>query len=355
MSDNDRSYTIGFVFSAQHGHAQGHMRTLNEVPQVSDIHLCAIQDGELEELAAMSSKVRTTTRELDRLLKRDDLDALVVCVRNDLGPEVLQAGVDAGLPSIFEKPVALNADHLRPVAESAKAKGITIGNFFQWRWQPVIREMRNARSNGALGRVMAAEARMVTSQARYRRPSSWMFQKETAGSGILGWLGCHLLDMLNYTLDDTVVEVMAMVGNQGREEITVEDTAMLVMRYASGVLGTLHAGYLLPKYEGSGGDDSFLALRGTDGYARLPLGGPSVDVMSIAPGRAAGGLKSVSFQPPESPAYGGRSGEIFLLDFLKAAKEGKPAPSPIEGMVHVLEIIDAALQSSETGRAVKIA
>ena len=356
MGENERPYVVGFIFSAQHGHAKGHMRTLNELADVRDIHVCAIAEGELEELAGMSSKVRTTTRSMDELLRRDDLDALVVCVRNDLGPGVLQAGLDAGLPSIFEKPVALSADHLRPVAEAARKKGITIGNFLQWRGQPEIQEIRQARIDGALGRVMAVEARMVTSQARYRRPSNWMFQKETAGSGILGWLGCHFLDMMIYTMGDTVVEVIAMCANQAGEKITVEDTALLVMKYASGTLGTLHTGYLLPKYPGSGGDDNFLALRGTEGYARLPLDGEGsrFDLLSVAPGWAAGGLRRRSFEPPQSPFYGGTSGEVFLLDFLNAARAGEPARSPIEAMVHVLEIIDAALQSSETGRAVRI-
>lgn len=349
-------YTMGMIFSANHGHAKGHMRTMEVVPEVTDIHLCAIADGELEDLASMSKKVRTKTRSMDDLLKRNDLDALVICVRNDLGPGVIQAGLDTGLPSIFEKPVALSADHLRPVAESARKKGITVGNFMQWRGQPFIQEMYEARVSGALGKVMTAEARMVTSQARYRRPSGWMFQKEYAGSGILGWLGCHLIDMMNYTIGDRVVEVMAMVGNQAGEKITVEDTAMLIMRYSSGVLGTLHAGYLQPKYEGSPGDDSFLALRGTDGYVRFPFGGDAgiVELLSIAPGFESGGLREKKFKLPESTAYGGRPGELFFLNFMRAAKKGERALNSIDDMLHTLEIIDAALKSSETRRAVKI-
>ena len=47
---------------------------------------------------------------------------------------------------------------------------------------------------------MAVEARMVTSQVRYRDPAHWLFQRATAGSGILSWLACHYLDLLCYLL-----------------------------------------------------------------------------------------------------------------------------------------------------------
>ena len=348
---DERALVVGFIFSGQHAHAGGHMVTLDPIDEVESIHLCGIAGGELEEKAALSSKVKSTTRSVEELLAGPKLDAVLVCVQSDLGAGVMQQCVDAGLPVVFEKPGALTAAELRSVADSARERGLTIGTMFFNRWTPLSQEVRRAVRDGALGRVMTAEARMVTSQVRNRMARwPWMFERATAGSGILGWLGCHFIDRICYLLDDRVVEVTAMVGTQNPEDIDVEDTALLVMKFGSGVLGTLHAGYHLPGGGASLGNDTFLAIRGVDGYVRIdPTLGEQYTLYSIAPGWAAGGLRERKFVYPEVSAY-----RDITVDSLRASRTGAPAPAPIEAMVHVLEVIEAALESSETGRAVRI-
>jgi predicted dehydrogenase len=206
---------------------------------------------------------------------------------------------------------------------------------------------------------MAVEARMVTSQVHYRDPSHWLFNREAAGSGILSWLACHYLDVLSYLLDDRVAEVVALTGQQNPEPIEVEDTACVAMRYAGGVLGTLNAGYhLRGSVAGYAGAtyDTFLALRGTDGYVRMPFSdAPAYTLFSEAPGWTAGGRRERRFDYPPSPAYGGKAGEQFVLDFLAAARAGRQPLAPIDAAVHILEIAEAALESSNTGRRIGIA
>ena len=144
-----------------------------------------------------------------------------------------------------------------------------------------------------------------------------------------------------------------MVGNQNPEIIDLEDTACLAFRFRSGTLGTLQAGYLLAKGPGGVGPsyDRFLALRGTDGWATLDLTSrDGYTLLSAAPGRDAGGMRRRHFNVPQSNAYAGVAGQEFLSAFLTASRLGRPAPSPIEDAVHVLEVIDAALESSATDR-----
>ena len=353
---SSEKFVVGFV-SSPHPHSPAHMRTLNVLDSVEAVHLCGLAGEDTAALSAGSAKVVSHTDSVDELLARGEVDAVIVSVRNDLGPGVLNAAVDAGKGFLFEKPGALRASDLRDVAARAADKGVTAAIMFQNRYQPKVADARRSISSGALGRVMAAEARMVTSQVRYRNPGHWLFGKGTGGSGILGWLGCHYIDLLCHMMDDRIAEVAAIVGNQSPEELEVEDTAMLALRFDSGVLGTLHAGYHLA---GSGAGyhgaayDSFLAFRGTDGYARLQMEEDGYTLYSQASGWETGGMRGLSFQPPESDAYGGLGGEIFVGDFLRAARSGKQAPVPIEAGVHVLEVIEAALESSETGRAVGV-
>ena len=359
MTTGERPYTVGAIFSARHGHIRSHMKTLNELDVVSDVHLCAIEGGELEEVSELSTKLRSGTRDLDELLGRDEVEFVLVCARNDIAAGVLQRCVDAGKHVLFEKPGAMNATQLRAVADAAKARGLTTGVVFQNRWNPPARAVKQARIDGAFGRVMTVETRLATSQVRYRGPDGWMFKKATAGSGILAWLACHHIDMACYLLGDRIVEVSAMLGTQSPEAIDVEDTALLSVRFAGGAMGTVHAGYHLAgplPSEMGGSNDSFIAVRGTRGYARMDsTRGEGYGLFSDAPGWASGGYREQTFAEPESAAYGGASGREFVLGHLTASRNGGQAPTSIDDAVHVLEVIDAALESSETGRTVKIA
>ena len=356
---NARPYTVGYVTSP-HPHGPFHIRTLEVLAEVEAVHLCGIEGEDLGAMVSRSSKVASTTTDLDELLARPEVDPLLVCVRNDLCPHVLEAAVKAGKGVLFEKPGATNAADLRRVADLARERGVTMAAMFQNRFSPMASEVRRAVRDGALGRVMAVEARMVTSQVRYRDPSMWIFAKDTAGSGILGWLGCHYIDLLCYLLEDRIVEVTAIVGSQNPENVEVEDTACLAFRFAGGALGTMQVGYLLPgSAEGYSGAsyDTFLALRGTDGYVRIPEAkdGAGYTLLSLAPGwESEGPRERVFADEPQSEAYGGVGGERLVLDFLEAAQAGTPAPVTIEDAVHVLEVIGAALESSATGRAVRV-
>jgi predicted dehydrogenase len=335
-----------------------HLKTLEALPEVAAVHFCGVAGEDVSALAEDVPKAASTTTDLAVLLARSEVDAILVCVRNDLCPSILAAAVAAGKPALFEKPGALRAADLCAVAEQARARGLSLGAILQWRGHPIMQEVREAILGGALGKLMAVEGRMVTSQVRYRDPGHWLFQRASAGSGILSWLGIHYLDALCFLMDDRVTEVTAIVGKQNPEPIDVEDTACLALRFAGGAIGTFHAGYELvggpagyvgPSY------DTFLALRGTQGYARLPISdGNAYTLVSEAPGWAAGGRRERRFDMPPSTAYGGVAGEEFVRQFLQAARAGAPALCPIEAVVHMLDVIEAALRSSATGRTVPV-
>ena len=352
-----RSFSVGYVFS-DNPHSLMHARTLEALPEVDAVHLCRLGQGNMEEIEKQTAKTATRTDRLDELLRRD-IDALMVSVRNDECPPVLDAAVDAGKPALFEKPGALTAGRLQSIADAARKKNLTMGTVLTFRNDPVILDVKRAIRDGALGDVMAVESRQVTSQVRYRDPTFWLFDKAKAGSGILSWLGCHHIDALCYLLDSRIESVAAMLDTKNPFPIDVEDTACLLMKFSNGVIGTMHAGYhLVGSSAGYSGAayDAFLAVRGTDGSARIPLserGGYSLN--SIADGWAAGGERHHAFTLPESPAYGGVAGEEFVRQFLIASRDGSPALAPIESIVHVLHVIEAAIEASASNRTVDVA
>lgn len=356
---------IGAISS--HGHEDGHVGVLDQLAEVETIHVCAATElVKVESLAGASSKVVSTTTDVSALLARDDLDAVIVCARPDHAPAILEQVVASGRPVLYDKPAAIHSSQMRRVAELAQAKGVTAGAMLQWRYHPMLLSLKRALADGALGDVMTIEAKILNGLLLYRDTSTYLFDPKTAGSGILSWLGCHCLDLVLYLMQERVVEVMAMLGNLNPEKVAVEDTGFLLLKFASGRLGTFQAGYHL---RGSKSVyDFYIGMRGSHGYATLPLIEPDAmtkhnlstdsggvySLYSEARRWNTGQTRQESYVVPETPGYGGIMAEELFRDFFLAAQTGAPAPAPIEDSVHMLEIIEAAKESSATGRAVTI-
>ena len=151
----------------------------------------------------------------------------------------------------------------------ARQKGVTAGAMLQWRYHPMTLSLKRALADGALGDIMTIEAKLLNGLLLYRDTSTYLFDPQTAGHGILSWLGCHCLDLVLYLMQERVVEVMAMVGNLSPQKIAVEDTGFLILRFESGKLGTFQAGYHLRGDKAT--YDFYIGMRGTEGHATLPL------------------------------------------------------------------------------------
>ena len=362
----DRQLVVGAISS--HGHELGHVSVLDQLEEVGEIHVCAATDlVDVEELAGESGRVVGKYTSVDALLARSDLDAVIMCARPDHAPPIMEKVVSAGLPVLYDKPASTRSGDLRKVAELARQKSVTAGAMLQWRYHPMTLSLKRALAKGALGDVMTIEGKMLNGLLQYRDTSTYTFDPEKAGHGILSWLGCHCLDLVLYLMEERVVEVMAMVGNLNPEKVEVEDTGFLILKFESGRMGTFQAGYHL--LGGRATYDFYIGMRGTEGFAILPYlepqmetsGGSEVEqtatysLFSEARGWNTGGVRKERFAIPHSPVYGGVMAEELFRDFFDAARSGAPAPAPIEDSVHMLEIIEAAKASSATGRGVRIA
>src|SRR5205823_5227549 len=114
--------------------------------------------------------------------------------------------------------------------------GVTLGVHYPWRAHPISRDVRGMLAAALFGTPVAVEARMVTSQPRFRDPGHWLFNSAAAGGGVLAWLGCHVLDLLRYLLQDEVVEVSSLTASLCEPGLGVEDSAALSLRFGNGAL-----------------------------------------------------------------------------------------------------------------------
>jgi predicted dehydrogenase len=333
---------------------------LQALPEVEKIILW---DEDADALATVQrnngDKVEATYTDLDKALARDDLAFLIMAMPNDVGPDIAIRAFEAGHHVMAEKPIGNSAAAVERAVKAAERLGRSLGVVYQNRYNPVPVKARELIHGGILGKVVSMEARLLTTQVRFRRPEHWLFKKEIAGGGILSWLGCHYIDMMRYVSGDEIVSVSAEVATLSGEAINVEDTASLSFQFRSGAIGSLHAAYVLALsgggYFGSG-YDSYFGFRGREGrlFWDPQSKPPRLYAESTRPEWVQAPIRNFQYELPESAAYGGRFGEQFIRDFYLASQGKATPPTTGRDALQVARIIEAAYESSRTGRRVEV-
>ena len=349
------------LIGIEHPHSLAHLRTLQALPEVERILLWDPNaDALARAKATQGDKVAATFTNLDELLADKALFFGIAALRNDLGPDIFVRALEAGKHVMAEKPIGRTAADTARVIAAAKRAGVKLGVCYQNRAGPWVDEARNFVSQGLLGPLISVEMRMITTQVQFRKPSHWLFSQAQAGGGMLSWLGCHYIDLMRHIVQDEIVSVMAEVATRSGEAIDVEDVATLALRFRSGAVGSLHAGYILALsgggYHNKAGYDMYAGFNGQLGRLHWSTAGTpsSIYAESTHPSWAGAPQRTFHYTLAESPAYGGVHGEQFMRNFILAAQGKGAVPAAGEDALQVARIIDAAYESSRTGRRMEI-
>jgi predicted dehydrogenase len=184
-----------------------------------------------------------------------------VDVLYNLGPNSLHeapsvAALDAGVHVLCEKPLAHTLDAAARMADAARDSDAVAGCAFNYRFVPAIRHARELIASGALGEVRQVRARYLQDWlADPDAPWAWRLDADVAGSGALGDLGSHAVDLASYLLDDDVTRVSGHLrtfvderpveggdGEAGESRpVTVDDAFSAQAAFASGATGVFEA------------------------------------------------------------------------------------------------------------------
>ncbi len=292
--------------------------------------------------------------DLPRMLAAHQPQAALVLLSLRQMEEAMLPLARAGVHMMAEKPVARTAAGLeRVLAELRPGTALYAG--YGWRYDALANQVRDLVQAGTLGDLWSMEMRWITSKVgirpgvpAHRDPRSWLFRADESRGGMLQWLGCHWLDLMLFITGQPVTAVTAMTARQTTDQIEVEDTATVLLRFGGGMLGSLHVGYLLPA-----GTEMFWGLRGSLGWVHWDLThGRQVTVHSTHPAWRTAPTRSFDFPDPPNATYGRNSGEALLRDLARYIRDGgAPGQDPDEALA-VLRVLDAAYAAAETGRTV---
>lgn len=197
------------------------------------------------------------------VLNDPEVEVVSICAPNFLHHEIAMAAVAAGKPFWIEKPMGVNVDQSREIAQAAEAAGLVTGVGFNYRHMPAVQHARELVRSGALGRVTNARVWLIADYASSPDGAlTWRYDRARAGAGVVGDLLSHGIDLAQYVCADRITTLSAMtgtfiesrpipltvgVGHGGMElsdehgPVENEDYVAALARTASGVLVTLES------------------------------------------------------------------------------------------------------------------
>jgi predicted dehydrogenase len=286
--------------------------------------------------------------DVQTLLDEAKPEAVLICLPGKLVPGIVELCAARGIHVMAEKPCAVSAAAWLPAQEAIEASGIQFATGYMRHFSPAFVMMKQLVEDGIIGDLISAETSFLTSTVKSRNPNHWFFMKEMNGGGILSWLGCHFIDVFRFVSGSEAVDVNAMLETRSPFDIDVEDFASVSIRYDNRMIATLHTGYV-------GGNRLDVGFQGTLGSLRVKDGNENeLHVTSNHPSWATAPARTITFEKPNVPGYAGAIGVEVIQRFIRAFREGGPPAFVPEDALRVLEVIDAAHQSSAEGRAITI-
>ena len=219
-------------------------------------------------------------RDPRELLRRDDVDAVLVCTPPESHEELTLAALEAGKHVLCEKPLAPTPAAARRMVDAAEARGLTLATGFNQRHFPNLTWVKDALDAGRIGRVTHLRA-----YAGHRGLPEFRSERERdpalLGGGALMDNGIHLIDHVRF-LGGEFENVQGLASNAVWQLGRAEDNAVALLRSSDGRWALLHASWT----EWSG-YRFWIDVYGERGKARVWYGPLYAELIELqAPGQA---------------------------------------------------------------------
>jgi predicted dehydrogenase len=376
VTSGDRVLGVGMVGYAFMGRA--HSQAWRTVGHVFDLPLtprmAAICGRDAAAVAAAAVRLGWPATETDwkRLIERDDVDLVDVCTPGSSHAEISIAALEAGKHVLCEKPLANTVEEARAMAAAAAraaAGGVRAMTGFNFRRVPAVALARELVAAGRLGAIRHVRGAYLGSHLLDPEiPMMWRLQAEHAGSGALGDLGAHAVDLAQYLAGDRIAGVSGLTetfvrerpladGSGARGPVTVDDAALFIARFAGGALGSFEA----TRFATGHTEGLRVELNGELGSIVWDLGDfNGLRLFDATEDPATQGFRRVQVTRADHPYAGAWWPDGHTIgyehtfthearDLVHAIAEGRdPVPSFADGL-QVQEVLDAVQRSAASG------
>jgi predicted dehydrogenase len=348
-------YRIGLIGLG--GMANEHIRWMNEVGR---FRVVAVSDVSREAMKTVGDRLGVSEdkrySDFVRLIGDPDVDAVVSVTPNHVHADIVRTSVLAGRPFLAEKPFTRVFEEAVPLLELYERQPVPAMIMFTYRYTPAFRYARELVRTGEIGEVRSFSIQYLQGwgSAIYDTPYLWRFNPAITGTGTLGDLGSHMIDMARYLLSEEFDELSALLhtiiperraldGSGQSVRVEVDDFASFQARMAGGSVGVFQT----TRNAVGSGNQHEVSIYGDRGTIHASTLNPDtvIRIREEAPGQ----LSSATLEVPN------RCKRKQYEDFL-AVLEGE-APDGLPGFLDGYrnqEVLDAIVRSHETKRAVRL-
>ena len=336
-----------------------------------------------DEVAAEAARrygFESSTGDWRRVIDDPTIDVVDIATPNDSHCEIAIAAAEAGKHVLCEKPLARTADEARQMFEAVQRAGIVHMVAFNYRRTPAVALAKRYLEEGSLGRVLSFRGTYLQDwSADPNSPLSWRFQRSVAGSGALGDIGTHVLDIARHLAGEIsgvssilTTHVAERPLQQGgvdklgaaeklvdapRAAVDVDDELHTLLRFENGAIGSLEA------TRNAYGRNNFLTFEIHGELGSLYFDYERRDELQVCFAADAAdrrGFRTVFTGPAHPygdalwpiPALGIGYGETKIVechDFFRAVVDGAPASPDFGDGYQIARICEAIEESAASG------
>jgi predicted dehydrogenase len=304
----------------------------------SGVALAAVVNHRAESAAAFAEEFGIPRRytSLADLLGEGGVDAVVVSTPNYLHAPQTIAALQAGLPVMVEKPMAMNAAEAEAMCAASRAAGSLLMVAHCWRFDPQAQWLRAQAAAGRLGRVVRTKGYGVHVNWG---PAGWFTQAALAGGGAMADVGIHAVDTARYLLGDPrPASVYARIGTHYKD-YDVDDTGVVIVTWEGGAVSYIESGWWQPHADGAFASTQ---LYGASGFGQLfPTHMKLMPPGATEPQQVESGLPAQAGPQARQAMY-----QAQLAHFIDCIRADRPPAADGEvGLVN-MQIVEAAYASA---------
>ncbi|GAA1483990.1 Gfo/Idh/MocA family protein [Brachybacterium fresconis] len=312
---------------------------------------------------------------IDEVLADPEVEAVSICSPNFLHRDFAVKAAEAGKPFWIEKPMGVSAQQSRQIHDAAAAAGVATAVGFNYRHAPAVQHLRSLVADGSLGRITNVRCWLNADYASSPDgPLTWRYDRDKAGSGVIGDLLSHGADLVSYVTGQHIAEVTATsdvfiperpiptsagVGHGGievgseRGPVQNEDWVAALAHLSGGAHATMESSRVARGHR----SDYALELFGTEGSARWSFTRMNEFEVMLGEGGSEHGYTTVlagpghgeysRFQPgPGIPMSFDDLKTIEAAEFLSDVAHGTQlAPNAADGLA-AAEVCEAVVRSA---------
>ncbi len=280
----------------------------------------------------------------EAILRDAEIDAVVLATPHSQHEAQALAAIAAGKHVFVEKPLTLDLQSARAVADAACQAGRVLAVGFTRRFHPSIAELRRRARDGRLEKIIAMVAQHTTSTQQFIAPDNWRAAPAEAPGGALTAVGVHALDhMIEFAGPVRDVRCVTARNYPGRSD----DTTSIMLQFEGGATGLIFCSVATAtNFE--------FAAYGTAGLAEIS--GADLSHFRYVPVSMAPPTGLVTAPLDENLQFSGFDMlHAEMTAFARAVAGGGAYPVPIADVLHGMAVFDAVVQSAQHGDIVAVA